>query len=134
MRVLTVIEYDDKDGTKEPSFSLTALDSNRTAWSGGNVISQYNISKYCDIFFVDEKEDLQKFEKSGLDLNDFYPMHDASVHQGGISTFGKNVVREICDWAKAKRIWLYICTRLTGPDRKKFDEFYEKLEWKTVDE
>jgi hypothetical protein len=130
MKILTVIEYEGDN----PSFSLTAMDSNRTAWTGGNVISSFDISKYCDIFFVDSKEDLQKFKKSGLDLKDFYPMHDASVHQGGISTFGKNVVREICDWAKAKRIWLYRSTRLTGPDRKKFEDFYNGLEWRNYGE
>ena len=123
MKLLCVFEYNEK----YPNFSLTAIDSRRTAYSGSMTISDLEISQYADIFYVNDGEDRQKFDKSGLNIEDFIPMW---VRCANSVDFSSSVVNELLLWADAKRVWFYKSTRMTGPDRSKFDEFYKKLEWK----
>ena len=132
MKLLCVFEYKDK----YPNFSLTAIDSKRTAYAGSMTISNLEISQYCDIFYVSDGEDKQKFDKSGLYIEDFLPAF-TSTPTGGRNAhvvFAPSVVKELLLWADAKRVWIYKSARMTGPDRLKFDEFYKKLEWKNPNE
>lgn len=127
MKILTVIEYIAPGGV---NYSLTAIDSHKIAYSGNTVVVRLEPTKYCDIFDVFDREDIQKFKKCGLDIKDFYPMTDCSR----VGTkYSQNVVQELCEWAGASRIWIYRGQRMTGPDRKKFDEFFKSLEWITND-
>ena len=128
MKLLCVFEYKDK----YPNFSLTAIDSKRTAYSGSMTISNLEISQYCDIFYVSDGEDRQKFDKSGLYIEDFIPM--CILKSAHTIDFSPSVIKELLLWADAKRVWFYKSTRMTGPDRLKFDEFYKKLEWKNPNE
>ena len=131
MKLLCVFEYNEK----YPNFSLTAIDSKRTAYSGSMTISNLEISQYCDIFYVADGEDKQKFDKSGLYIEDFLPMLTSGFSPKPNSVdFAPSVIKELLLWADAKRVWVYKSTRMTGPDRLKFDEFYKKLEWKNPNE
>jgi hypothetical protein len=123
MKVLVVFEYHEK----LPNFSLTAIDSQRTAYAGNLLISGFEITKYCDIFYVRDREDMQKFKNGGLKMDDFLPVGLDSIEN--VVTFSTKMIDKILDWAMAKRMWVYRGQKLTGPEREKFEKFYSKLEW-----
>jgi hypothetical protein len=123
MKALFVFEYNED----VPNFSLTAVDSHRTAYGGKMEIKGFEITRFADIFYVQDKEDLQKFKKSGLDLSSFEPIHQMANNR---SHFSDTVINEILDWADAKRAWVYKSVRMTGPERTLFEEFFKKLKWR----
>lgn len=97
MHLLIALEY-----KADQTFSITAVNFSKIVWRGVTV-DDWELQKYCDLFYMWNRDDLVDFDKHHLNISLFKcPDYNPTLRR-----YTQEALDEILDWANASRFWIY---------------------------